>query len=311
MAIDAYGTLDVMVKFASRWAVGRGVSVAMLLSLLANPSLAQDPFRTSNPKPIGDKTEAAFKAIFEKGNYKAAKPLLDQAEAGEPLAYALKASLAYSNWQTEPDAQKKSGYLNEFRSLAGQTFESAKQLVSRDPLRGNLYMAVGQFLDGAYIVTTDGIVRGTPQALTKLQQAFNYLDKAEKVNPQDPELNLIKGYIDLLLSVNINLPLSSPNDAIRRLEQLAQPRYLADRGLALGFRDLKQFDRALQAVNRAIAAAPDNPELKYLKAQILVRQGKTQESIALFQEALQRRDQLPAGTAAQIDRELRRVQQRR
>jgi tetratricopeptide (TPR) repeat protein len=281
----------------------------MLLSLLASPTLAQDPFRTSNPKPIGPKTEAAFKSIFEKGNYKDAKPLLDQAESGEPLADALKAMMAYGESQTAADAPVRTAALEKLRLYAGQTFANAQKLSGQDPLRGNLYMAVGRFLEGGHVISTQGIVGGTPQALTKVQQAFNYLDKAEQVKPDDPELNLVKGYIDLFLSVTVNLPLSSPNDAIRRLEQLAQPRYLADRGLAIGFRDLKQFDRAMQAVDRAIASAPDNPELKYLKAQILVRQGRNKEALPLFQQALQRKEQLPPGTVAQIDNELRRAQQ--
>ncbi len=295
-----------MVKL--RGTIGRSVgAAAVLVSLLASPSFAKDPFRTSNPKPIGDKTEAAFRSIFEKGDYKSAKPLLAQAEANEPLAYGLKALLAFNNFQTAPDAQKPAA-LNEFKTLASQTFESGNQLASSDPLRGNLYKAVGRFLEGGYVVSTQGFVRGTPEALTKLQQAFNFLDQAEKVNPQDPEVNLVKGYIDLLLSVNFNLPLSSPTDAIRRLEQFAQPRYLSYRGLAVGYRDLKQFDKAVQSVDQAIAAAPNNPDLKYLKAQILVRQGKKAESVPLFQAALKQKAQLPDGTVAQIERELLRAQ---
>lgn len=304
--------LKAMVKWqtASKQ-VGQNLSlVALLVGVLASPTLAKDPFRTTNARPIGDKTEAAFRAVFERGDYKSAQSLLNQSEPNEPLAYALRASIAYMNWQSETDSQRKQGFLNEFKGYATQTRATAEQLLSSDPLRANIYIAAGNFLEGAYVVGADGVVRGTPQALGKLQQAFNHLDKAEKISPQDPELNLLKGFIDLMLAVNISLPLSNSNDAIARLERFAQPRYLADRGLALGYRDLKQFDKALAAVDRALKVAPDNPELSYLKAQILVRRGQNKDSVALFQKALDKRSQLPAGTVAQIERELRRAKQR-
>lgn len=287
-------------------------TAAIAVSLWATPSLAKDPFRTSNPHSIGDNTAAAFRSVFEQGNYKSAEPYLNQAEANEPLAFALKAFLAYSNSQGESDQSKKQAALDNFKNYATQTRQSAEQLVKTDPLRGNLYIAVGNFLEGVYVVGTQGVVRGTPQALGKLQQAFKYLDEAEKIDSKDPELNLLKGYIDLLLAVNVSLPLSSPTQAIARLETYAGPRYLAYRGLALGYRDLNQFDKALQAVDQAIAAAPKNPELSYLKAQILVRQGNNSQSIPLFEKALSQKDQLPGGTSTQIqkelDRTLRRIQ---
>ena len=290
------------------WRVVGTATIA--LSLWVSPSLAKDPFRTASPHAIGDKTEAAFRSIFEQGNYKNAASALSQAESGEPLAFALKASLAYSNWQGESDQSKKQAASDSFKGYATQTRESAEQLLKTDPLRGNLYLAVGNFLEGAHVVSTQGVIRGTPQALGKLQQAFKYLDEAEKIDAKDPELNLLKGYIDLLLAVNVSLPLSSPTQAIERLEKYASPRYLAYRGLALGYRDLNQPDKALQAINQAIAAAPKNPELSYLKAQILVRQGNNKEGIALFEKALSQKDQLPSGIVSQIQRELARTQRR-
>ena len=290
------------------WRVVGTATIA--LSLWVSPSLAKDPFRTTSPHAIGDKTEAAFRSIFEQGNYKNAASNLTQAETGEPLAFALKALLAYGSLQGESDQSKKQAALDSFKGYANKTRESAEQLLKTDPLRGNLYIAVGNFLEGVYVVSTEGVIRGTPQALSKLQQAFKNLDEAEKIDAKDPELNLLKGYIDLLLAVNVSLPLSSPTQAIERLEKYASPRYLAYRGLALGYRDLNQPDKALQAINQAIAAAPKNPELFYLKAQILVRQGKNQEGIALFEKALSQKDQLPSGIVTQIQRELTRTQRR-
>jgi tetratricopeptide (TPR) repeat protein len=283
-------------------------AVAIATSFCTTPAFAKDPFRTSNPRPIGDNTEAVFRAIFEKGDYKTADLTLSKVETNEPLAHALQASMAYVNWQDERDAQKRSFFAEEFRKNAEETRETAKQLMASDPLRGNVYVAVGHFLDAAHVVGTQGTVRGTPQALSLLQEAFKHLDAADKISPQDPELNVIKGYMDLFLS--INLPFSNPNDAIARLERYAGPRYLADRGLAIGYRDMNQQAKALDAVNRALQITPTNPELLYLKAQILVRQGNNRDSIPLFEQALAKQEQLPQGLVKQISKELEKSKRR-
>lgn len=287
----------------------RAASAAMVaLSLWAGPTFAKDPFRTTNPRPIGDQTENAFRAVFEQGNYTKAIGHIQQAEANEPLAYAMKASMAYIAWDGEKDDQKKASFLEQYRSYASQTRDAARALLPSDPLRGNLYLAVGHFLEGGYIVLKEGTVKGTPKVLGEVQRAFKYLDTAEASSPNDPELNLIKGYMDLFMS--INLPFSSPSQAIERLEKYAGPRYLADRGIALGYRDLKQPDRALVAIERAIKSTPDNPELYYLKAQILVQQGKHKDSVPLFERALSKREQLPPGLVTQIEREMNRAKRR-
>lgn len=276
-------------------------STVMLAAMYASPSLA-DPFRSSSPRPIGDKTEAAFDAIFKQGNYRAAESLLRQPESNEPLAFALKASLAYTDWQGEREQAKKQQFAAQFQTYANQTREAASKLASQDPLRSNLYIAVGNFLEAAHIMGTQGTVKGTPQALAKLQEGFKYMDTAQKLAPEDPELNLIKGFMDLMLS--LNLPFSNSAQAIARLEQYAGPRYLADRGVAVGYRDLNQPTKAMEAVNRALQITPDNPELLYLKAQILVRQGNNRDSIPLFEKALTKKDQLPGGLVKQMAREL-------
>ena len=260
-----------------------GLSAALLW---ASPALA-DPFRTTNPHQIGDKTEQAFKLMFEQGNYRQASQILQTAEANEPLAYAMKAALAYIDRDWDSMGQN-----------ARLTHESAEQLLASDPLRGNLYIAVGQFLEGAHSLSTEGTVRATPAILGKLQQIFDSLDKAEKIAPQDPELNLLKGYMDLMLAVN--LPFSNPNQAIERLQTYAAPAFLAQRGIAIGYRDLDQPEQALAAVDQAIQATPNNPELFYLKAQILRKQDKAQESLHYFRQALALQNQLPAKLTYQI-----------
>jgi len=282
-------------------------STVLTLSLWASPTLAKDPFRATNQHQIGDKTEAAFNAAFKDGNYTVAQSYLKQAELSEPndpLVYAMEASFAYTNKD-----------INSLNSYSQKTLASAQRLMATDPLRGNLYVAVGHFLQGAAILANQGTVNGAPAALSELRQVYDYLDKAEAVSATDPEVNLIRGYMDLAIAVNV--PFSSPDQAMEQLEKYAGPKYLADRGLALGQRDLGQDTEALTSVDRALKAAPNNPELYYLKAQILVKQGQSQNNPALFREALknfdaatQKKDQLPASLATQIQRERRKDAER-
>lgn len=274
------------------------------ISLWANPTLAGDPFRTSstsNPRNIGNKTEAAFNELFQKGNYQTAKRYLIEAEsseANEPLTHAMRGSLAYleRDWNT-------------LQSSASKTLETAQTLKEQDPLRGNLYIAVGYFLEGTYLYEKEGPI----PAVTKLQQVFQYIDAAEKASADDPELNLLKGYMDLILAVN--LPFSNPEQAIERLEKHAAPDYLVNRGIAVAYRDLKQYDKALKFVDQALQETPDNPELYYLKGQILRKQGKNtsnlsllQQALTYFDKALAKTEQLPATILKSLRHEREQVQ---
>ncbi len=282
------------------------VTTVIALNVWVNPSIAADPFPRSQPRNIGDNTEAAFKAVFEQGNYQAAQKYLKQAistEPNEPLAYAMQASLAY----TKED-------LTTLESYSAKTLDTAKKLIPSDPLRGNLYAAVGHFLEGAAILTRVGTVKGATKALSRLREVYNHLDKAEAISPKDPELNLIKGYMDLMLAVN--LPFANPQQAIQRLEKNAGPQYLVDRGIALAYRDLKNYPQALAYANRALKITSDNPELYYLKAQILREQAKKQknpllrqQALAHFDKALAKKSQLPPNLVKQIERERRRTAQ--
>ncbi|MBD2666578.1 TPR repeat-containing protein [Richelia sinica FACHB-800] len=272
----------------------------IFFNLLVTPLMAGDPFRSRDTHKIGEQTEAAFKAIFQKGDYLAAERYLQKAlatEVDEPLAYAMKASLAYGNkdWATLDNYSQK-------------TLETGKKLVASNPLRGNLYTAVGYFLEGAVILTREGTVNGASQALSRLRKVFEYLDRAEAISARDPELNLIRGYMDLMLAVN--LPFTSPDEAIDKLERNAAPDYLVDRGIALAYRDLKQYPQALEYANRALKATADNPEIYYLKAQILHEQGKKdynqsliRDAIANFDQALAKKFQLPTHLVKQIESE--------
>ncbi|BAZ43318.1 tetratricopeptide TPR_2 [Chondrocystis sp. NIES-4102] len=279
------------------------LSLTMIIGVSNNQVLAADPFRTENPRDIGKHTEQAFKTIFFEGDYKSVSQELQLAEveeADEPLAYAMLASLAY----TERDWEKIQKY-------ALKTLESAEKLSQSDPVRGNLYLAVGHFLDGAYVYEKQGAL----DAINKLQLVFKYLDQAEAEDPNDPELNLIKGYIDLLLAVN--LPFSKPEQAIARFESYAAPNYLVERGLAVAYRDLEQYDQALKYVKSAIKIAPDNPEHYYLKGQILRQLGKRNNNVEIlqqaqqnFEQALLKSSQLPDFVLKSLKRETRLTQEK-
>lgn len=274
------------------------VAGAIALGIWINSAVAGDPFRASNPQAIGPNTETAFKTMFQQGNYKQAKAQVQQAlsaEPNEPLAYAMAASLSY----IEQD-------FDSMNSYAQKTREVGEKLTKTNPLRGNIYTAVGHFLEGANGIAKEGTVKGAPQALNKLRVVFQYLDAAEKIAPNDPELNLLKGYMDLMLASN--LPFSNPSEAIQRLEEKASPRYLAYRGIAVGYRDLKKYDRALEFANKSLAETPNNPEILYLKAQILFSQARGKDSNKTlleeaqknFDAALAKPDQLPRSLVADI-----------
>ncbi|MFZ4678350.1 MAG: Sll0314/Alr1548 family TPR repeat-containing protein [Nodosilinea sp.] len=266
-----------------------GALTAACLGLAPMSAQAADPFRTTDPHDIGDQTEAVFKALFYDGNYTAAQALVGPAiaaEPGEPMNYAIAAALGYLNQDVEQLAEQ-----------ARLTQQTAEALKATDPLRGHLYTAVGIFMEGAYVLQTQGVARGTPAALRMLQQVFSELDAAEKIDPTDPELSLFRGFMNLLLAVN--LPFANPDQAIAQLQN-GFPPYLSHRGVAIGMRDLERYSEALVEVDKALAAAPQNPDLLYLKAQILFLQEQPAASLPYYRSALTYADQLPASTVQQI-----------
>ena len=270
-----------------------GASTVVTLSLFSSPALAGDPFRPGNAYNIGPNTEAAFEAFFKEGDYVRAQEAIDAAlasESNEPLVYSLAASMAYLD-----------GDFDKMASYADLTKSKAAALLGSSPLRGNLYSAVGLFLEGAHLMSTQGVARSTPTALGMLQQVFSHLDEAEKIDKTDPELNLVQGFMDLMLAVN--LPFSNPEDTIERLSQYGSPNYLTYRGIALGYRDLDRNADAMAAVDRALQAAPENPELFYLKAQLQRRQQQTAASLESFDKALGYAAQLPPDIALSIYKE--------
>lgn len=272
-------------KGVQRVSAGTVSLLTLALTLTVSPALAGDPFRPNDPHAIGDATEATFRAMFFEGDYGEAKELVGAAlrdEPAEPMNHAIAAALAYleNDWE-------------ELQLRARTTQDAAQQLLEDDPLRGHLYRAVGIFLDGAYVLQTQGIARGTPTALRRLQQVFAELDAAEDTDPDDPELSLLKGFMDLLLAVN--LPFANPDQAIARLRN-GYPAYLSHRGVAIGYRDLGRYEEAITEAEMALTAAPENPDLMYLKGQIYWLMGNYTDALPLYEQALTYADQLPAST---------------
>ena len=270
--------MNYRIKFNSSQNVVKPIALVASLAIatiigFSNSAEAKDPFRDKNARDIGKYTEEAFKTIFLEGDYKTVNDSLSKAEAtepNEPLAHAMLASLAY----TENDWES-------IKKYAEKTLESAQLLSQTDPLRGNLYLAVGHFLDGAYVYEKEGAI----DAINKLQLVFKFLDRAEATEPNDPELNLIKGYIDLFLAVN--LPFSKPEQAIARFEGYAAPNYLVERGLAVAYRDLEKYQEALKYADKALKTAPENPEHYYLKGQILRQIGKKENNVNALNQAIE------------------------
>ncbi len=281
-------------------------SVALTVSLWGHLAYAGDPFRPNNPRDIGDNTEAAFEAVFREGNYLEAKSYLEQAaqsEPDEPLAHAMRASIAYA----EED-------LETMRTYAIKTQEAAEKLKDSDSLRGNLYLAVGHFLEGGYIFKKQGPLG----AIKKLQTVLSYVEIAEKIAPDDPEFNLLKGYLDLILSVN--LPFASPDQAIDKFERYAAPQYMVDRAIATAYLDLDKYDMAIAFMDKALQATPENPEVQYLKGQILRKKARSledtqplkvtllKEAFSYFEVAKRKETQLPKALLIPLNHDYKAVQ---
>ncbi len=276
--MDNKTNLNINLKFINSRLFKFTSTIICLSSIVLSPmvSLAGDPFRRSNPRNIPVETETAFKTLFEDGNYTEAKEYLSgirNAPDNDPLFPALIASLAYTDedWDTLDIYAKQTTYI-------------AESIVNDDPLRGNLYLAVGNFLEGASEYQKNGAVA----AIAKLQLVLDYFDKAEAIDSQDPEFNLIKGYLNLLLAVH--LPFSNPEQAIENLQTYASPKYLVNRGIAVAYRDLEDYDLALSFVDKAIESTPLNPELYYLKGQILKKKGRDAKDTEVLNEALKNFD---------------------
>lgn len=272
------------------------VPIALMLTALmslatAGSVSAADPFRSSNPRAIGAETQKAFELMFKDGNYASAVKQLDVAirtEANEPLLFALRASTFYA----------QEDYLG--MQVAGKRVRSnAEALRGKDNLRAHIYLAASDLIEAGYIVKAEGL-SSAAKALPLVQSVFDNIKKAQDIDPKDPELNLIKGYIDMLIASV--LPLSDLESALASLKTYAAPDYLKWRGIALAYRDARIPNLALEAVNKALVSAPNNPDLSYLKGQILWMQGGSNipEAKKEFEIALKKAKQLNPTLLAEI-----------
>ncbi len=268
------------------------VILHILAATFSLPAWAGDPFRTVNPKPIGKEAEKVFELMFKDGNYPAATKQIDKAlraESSEPLVQGMKASIAY----LEQDFVGMKVY-------ALRTRVAAQNLMSTDKLRGHVYTGVSYLIEAGAIIKTDGVVSGAPAALGLIQKLFDEIKSAEAIDANDPELNLIKGYMDMLIATV--LPLSDLENALASL-RVSAPDYLKWRGIAIGYRDAKKNEEALDAINKALAAAPQNPELSYLKGQILWQKNDIEPAQKEYRIAMSKSKQLPPDLAKQINGE--------
>jgi tetratricopeptide (TPR) repeat protein len=254
--------------------------------LFASPALAQDPFRTgSDARPMGPTLESAFEDFFRTGEFQDANQKLNKAQSenpNEPLVYTLQAALAYQNGQRE-----------KMLAMTQKTRDVAQSMEAKDPGRSHLYRGIAQGLEGSSYYLKDGFL-GLPKALTYVTSMFLEIDRARQLAPDDPEVNLFVGYIDLLLN--------KYSDALKGFRK-AGPPYLALRGQALVLRDTKAYPQAQAMTENALVAAPRNAELHYLKAQTLALQNKPEEALASFNKALELGKQLPPSTKTQLMRE--------
>jgi tetratricopeptide (TPR) repeat protein len=282
--------------------VFESISVSMVAAIITiatvSPSFAADPFRSSKARAIGNETQKAFELMFKEGDYVSAVKQLDLAvrtESSEPLLFALRASTAYA----------KEDYL-VMQDAGKRVRSNAQALKGIDNLRAYIYIAVSDLIEAGFIVKTEGL-SSAPKALPLVQSVFDNIQKAKELDPNDPELNLVKGYIDMLIASV--LPMSDLETALESLKQYAAPDYLKWRGIALAYRDARKFDLALDAANKALTAAPNNPDLHYLKGQVLWMQSDSNIPIAKkqFELALSKSKQMNPSLLSEIRQQCRNI----
>jgi tetratricopeptide (TPR) repeat protein len=264
--------------------IRRCAVLPLAILLFANAASAADPFRVGiKARPIGSSLQSAFEDFFRYGRYQSSNQKLTKAEAenpNEPLVYTLLAATAYQN-------QQKEAFLTTLPKIRA----ASKAIAAKDVARSHLYQGIAQGLEGYFLKDS---VTDLPKTLTYASSMLMEIDKAHQLSPNDPEINLFVGFI--------NMVLGKRDEALTNFQK-AGPPYLALRGQALVYRDTKDYPNAQTAVDKAIAAAPKNPELLYLKAQILSLQKNPVEAVKFFDQAIKLGDQLPQGTLKQINKE--------
>ncbi|WP_017324632.1 Sll0314/Alr1548 family TPR repeat-containing protein [Synechococcus sp. PCC 7336] len=264
------------------------IALGTALLLQAPAARASDPFRVgSEARPMPPEVSTAIDTYFCEGNYTHLPAQLDAAETAvpnEPMVYLARAAYAYIQEDYEA-----------IPPMVDKTLQVSTALEASDPIRSHIYAGVSYGMRAGHRVVEDGIALGLPRALPDVNKMFGELRAARRIDPNDPELNLVSGFIDLLLTRH--------EEAIEQFERVNYPPHLAYRAQALAFRDMGNDEEALERVDLAIATGCDNPELYYLKAQILRKLQEHQASLDWFDRALAYSDQLPEPVIEQIQYE--------
>jgi tetratricopeptide (TPR) repeat protein len=273
-----------LTPFRIKQLIARCAVLPLAVVLCAHSALAADPFRVGiKARPMGPSLQSAFEDFFRYGKYQSSSQKLTKAQSenpNEPLVYTLQAATAYQNQQKDV-----------FMATLPKIRAASKAIAAKDSARSHLYQGVAQGLEGYFLKDS---VTDLPKTLTYASSMLLEIDKAHSLSPNDPEINLFVGFINMVLGKN--------DEALKNFQK-AGPPYLALRGQALVYRDTKDYANAQIAVDKAIAVAPQNPELLYLKAQIFVKQKNTTEAVKYFDQAIKLGDQLPEGTLKQIKKE--------
>jgi len=252
----------------------------------ALPVWARDPFRTAKARSIPAETATAFDTLFRDGNFQGSLPQIERAikaNDSEPLAHTMGALVAF--FRQDLNGMRQSGRLVKQRAQA---------LLSKDKLRGHTYLAIADLIESAYLFKTEGI-SSVPRVLPLIQNVLDEMKNAQRIDPTDPELNLLKGLMDILISSvsTAVIPSTDVEASLTNLRQFSAPDYLKWGGIAVAYRDAKKTTLAMEAVDKALASAPNNPVLSYFKGQIFWVKGDIPEARRYYLLTLSKAAQLP------------------
>jgi tetratricopeptide (TPR) repeat protein len=169
--------------------IRRCAVLPLAILLCANAASAADPFRVGiKARPIGSSLQSAFEDFFRYGRYQSSNQKLTKAEAenpNEPLVYTLLAATAYQN-------QQKEAFLTTLPKIRA----ASKAIAAKDVARSHLYQGIAQGLEGYFLKDS---VTDLPKTLTYASSMLMEIDKAHQLSPNDPEINLFVGFINMVL----------------------------------------------------------------------------------------------------------------
>ena len=277
---------------------GFGIAIALQGSGLAAPNLATadtDPFRAgTEARDMAPEIARAMNTFFCNGDYVTLAKQLEEARSvapDEPMVYVAYSALAYMSEDYDT-----------IREMTGLTLETAAEMKESDPLRGHLYIGVGNGMRAATLVVNEGIAVGLPKALPSINTMFAEFRTAQQIAPDDSEVNFFVGFIDLMMTRH--------DRALAQFQSASSPQHMADWGQALTYRDMGQYEEGLAAIERALNSGCQHPEHYYLQAQLLRKLDRYEESVAAFDRSLESAEVMPDGLVSQISGERERAYRR-